>query len=332
MGVVIGKLRGLQQISDAAGFFTICAIDHRGSLQRALNPDNPKAVGYQAMVDFKLDLCRAVVPVASAVLLDPVYGAAPAIAAGVLPGSRGLLVSLEKTGYSGGAEARVSELLPDWGVPKIKRMGASAVKLLVYYRPDVGEAARRKLDLIAGVADECLRADIPLLVEPVSYPVGIEVDDRSLFARRKPELVIETARQITELPIDVLKAEFPVDLNFEDDEGRLLELCRQLGAAARTPWVLLSAGIDFVHFRKQVEIACRAGASGFLAGRALWQEAAGMQPPAARRQFFEEVAAPRLQELSELVHRYGCPWMARPDLAPGGYDAVFEGWYRSYGS
>jgi hypothetical protein len=36
--------------------------------------------------------------------------------------------------------------------------------------------------------------------------------------------------------------------------------------------MLLSAGVDFESFRKQVKIACKAGASGFLAGRALWQE------------------------------------------------------------
>jgi tagatose-1,6-bisphosphate aldolase len=80
---------------------TMCAIDHRGALKRALNEKNPAAVSYQDMVDFKLDLCQAVAPFASAVLLDPEYGAGQAIAAGLLPGPKGLLVSMEKTGYSG---------------------------------------------------------------------------------------------------------------------------------------------------------------------------------------------------------------------------------------
>jgi tagatose-1,6-bisphosphate aldolase len=74
---------------------TMCAIDHRGALKRALNGKNPDKVSYQNVVDFKLDLCQAVAPFASAVLLDPEYGAAQAIAAGLLPGSKGLLVSME---------------------------------------------------------------------------------------------------------------------------------------------------------------------------------------------------------------------------------------------
>jgi tagatose-1,6-bisphosphate aldolase len=95
MVLSIGKLRGLQQVADDNGYLTICAIDHRGALQRAMNEQNPDVVTYQEMVYFKLDLCRAVAPFASAVLLDPVYGAAQAIAAGILPGHIGLLVSME---------------------------------------------------------------------------------------------------------------------------------------------------------------------------------------------------------------------------------------------
>ena len=102
---------------------TMCAIDHRGALKRALNGKSPDKVSYQDIVDFKLDLCHAVAPFASAVLLDPEYGAAQAIAAGLLPGSKGLLVSMEKSGYSGDRAARITELLPGWDVRKAKRRG-----------------------------------------------------------------------------------------------------------------------------------------------------------------------------------------------------------------
>jgi len=87
---------------------TMCAIDHRGALKRALNGESPAAVGYQDIVDFKPDLCRAVAPFASAILLDPEYGAAQAVAAGVLPGTKGFLVSMEKTGYAGNSAARIT--------------------------------------------------------------------------------------------------------------------------------------------------------------------------------------------------------------------------------
>jgi tagatose 1,6-diphosphate aldolase len=330
MNLSIGKLRGLQQVADDNGFLTICAIDHRGALQRAINEKDPDAVTYQDMVDFKLDLCRAVAPYVSAVLLDPVYGAAQAIAAGILPGHIGLLVSLEKTGYSGEKTARITELLPDWSVEKVKRMGASAVKLLVYFRPDLKDIASQQLDLLARVADQCIREDIPLLVEPVSYPVEEVGVSSSKFAEMKPELVIETARQITALPIDVLKAEFPADMDFEQDEKKLLQLCQELDRASRLPWVLLSAGADFKTFKKQVEIACQAGASGFLAGRALWQEGVRIRSREERMKFFNNTAAPRLKELADLVNRYGKPWYAKMGSKTGKFEAVAEDWYQKY--
>jgi len=71
MNISIGKLRGLQQLADSRGIMTMCAIDHRGALKRALNERNPAAASYQDMVEFKLDLCEAVAPFASAILLGP---------------------------------------------------------------------------------------------------------------------------------------------------------------------------------------------------------------------------------------------------------------------
>ena len=119
--LTVGKLRGLQQIANDKGILTVCAIDHRESLRQALNEKNPDSVSYRQMVDFKLDLVSVIAPFASAVLLDPIYGAGQAVASGLLPGQTGLLVSAEKTGYSGDSTARITALLPDWDVKKAKK-------------------------------------------------------------------------------------------------------------------------------------------------------------------------------------------------------------------
>ena len=330
MNISISKLRGLQQLADSKGMMTMCAIDHRGALRRALNKKDPDAVSYQDIVDFKLDLCQTVAPFASAILLDPEYGAGQAIAAGLLPGSKGLLVSMEKTGYAGNSTARITKLLPGWSVKKAKRIGASAVKLLIYFRPDLKDVASKQLDLVARLADQCLEEDIAFLVEPVSYPIEESGASSKKYAEIKPSLVIETARKITALPIDVLKAEFPADIKFEQDEEKLLGLCRELNQASRLPWVLLSAGVDFDSFRKQVKIACEAGASGFLAGRALWQEGAQIRSREERMDFFHNTAAPRLKELAEIADSYGKPWYSRLGAESGKFAPVAEGWYRSY--
>jgi len=124
----IGKIRGLQQISTEDGIFIICAMDHRGSLQTMIEKEQLEEVEYQEIVERKLELCSALAPHASAVLLDPDYGAAQCIAGGVLPGHTGLLVSIEATGYQSDPQGRVTTLLDGWSVEKIKRMGGSAVK------------------------------------------------------------------------------------------------------------------------------------------------------------------------------------------------------------
>jgi len=330
MNISIGKLRGLQQLADSKGMMTMCAIDHRGALKRALNEKNPAAVSCQDIVDFKLDLCQAVAPFASAILLDPEYGAGQAIAAGLLPAAKGLLVSMEKTGYTGDSTARITEVLPGWSVNKAKRMAGSAAKLLIYFRPDLKDVASKQLNLVARLADQCIEEDIAFLVEPVSYPIEEGGASSKKFAEIKPGLVIETARQINALPVDVLKAEFPADIKFEQDEGKLLGLCQELNQASRLPWVLLSAGVDFDSFKKQVEIACKAGASGFLAGRALWQEGAQIRSREERMNFFRNTAAPRLKELAEIADSYGNPWYSRLGTENGKFAPVTEGWYRSY--
>jgi tagatose 1,6-diphosphate aldolase len=326
----IGKIRGLQQISTAGGIFVICAIDHRGSLQSVLEKELSRKIRYPEMVQFKLDLCAMVAPYASAILLDPIYGAAQSIAAGVLPGRTGLLVSMEATGYQDNTEGRVTTLLDGWGIEKIKRMGGSAAKILVYYRPDLAEIARKQLETVRSVAEECIKYDLPFLVEPVSYAVPGDNIDSVQFAAKKPDLVIETARQITALPIDVLKAEFPADLNYEKDKAKILEACRKLDEVSQVPWVLLSAGVDYKMFREQVKIACQAGASGFLGGRAIWQEALQLADREQRVKYLKTTVVDRLKELVEITTRYAVPWYRKFGVKPDALVTVPEGWYKIY--
>ena len=322
--ISIGKIRRLQQLASERGIMAMCALDHRGSLMKMLSAGQSQGAGYQEMVDFKLDLCRVVAPHAAAILLDPIYGAAQAIAAGVIPRTTGLLVSLEESGYSGEAEARVTNLLPEWDVKKIRKMGATAAKLLLYYRPDV-DVASKQLDTVQKLAADCVAEDMPFVVEPVSYRVANKEASPEDFAKVKPKLVVETARQITALPIDVLKAEFPADLEYEKDKARLSDLCHQLNEASQVPWVILSAGVNFELFYQEVELACRAGASGFLAGRALWQEATQIKSREERLNFLETTVVSRLESLTELANACGTPWYAR--LEAGEVD---ENWHRRY--
>ncbi len=328
----LGKLRGLQRLSSADGLLTMCAMDHRGSLAEAICANLTPEACAVAMTGFKLELCEALAPHASAVLLDPLYGAPSCLARGLVPRGAGLLVSLEETGYGGDPTARTTRLLPDWGVAKVKRMGADAAKLLLYYRPDLETLTLQQLELTREVAAQAEAADLPLLVEALSYPIGNEAGRAALFARHKTRLVVQTARDLTQLPLDVLKAEFPVDLRATTDEAALRRACAELDEAAAKPWVILSAGVDYDTFVREVTLACQAGASGYLAGRAIWQEAAGMEDGPARRRFLATTAAARLEELQGIAHRYARPWYKKLGLEPGALAQVPADWYQRYGA
>ena len=329
--LTIGKIRGLQQISTPAGIFIICAMDHRDSLKAMIKKEQlDEDVVYQKIVERKIELCATLAPYASAVLLDPNYGAAQCIAAGVLPGHIGLLVSIEATGYESDQQGRITTLLNGWSIEKIRRMCGSAVKILVYYRPDLAEAASKQLKTIQMVAEECLKYDIPFLVEPKIYPTKGEDSGTPEFAARKPNLVTETAHQITSLPIDVLKAEFPADLKYERDKAKLLQFCHQLNEASQVPWVILSAGVDYDTFRKEVEIACQAGASGFLGGRAIWQEAIHFRDKKERIKFLSTTVADRLKELAEIAAKYAVPWYRKLGIKANELAVIPENWYMNY--
>ncbi|MFC2046853.1 tagatose 1,6-diphosphate aldolase [Chloroflexota bacterium] len=326
----IGKIRGLQQLANPDGIFTICAIDHRDSLRRMIDKEHPGKVSYEEMVEHKLELCSSLAKYASAILLDPIFGAAQCIGSGVLPNSTGVLVSVEASGYSGGSEHRRTKVLDKWNVEKIKRMGASGVKLLVYYRPDLRELASQQLNTISTVATECIKYDIPFLVEPLSYPIGNEIDNPEAFAAAKEQLVLKTARDITALPIDVLKAEFPADLLYRKSKPDLISLCQQLDRSSRVPWVILSAGVEFELFCQQVEIACQSGASGFLGGRAIWQEAMHISNAHERIQYISSVGVDRLKRLIKIANRYAVPWHQKLGVDAKELTPTSEGWYQEY--
>jgi tagatose 1,6-diphosphate aldolase len=328
--LTVGKIRGLQQIADPTGVMAMCAMDHRGSLQRLIDPAAPERVTDQTLIAYKRDLTEMLAPESTAVLLDPLYGAAQSIAAGVLPGNVGLLVSLEESGYDRAAQGRVTTLLPDWSVDKINRMGASAVKILLYYRPDLPENAASQQAVTRRVSEDCRRADLPFLLEPIAYPVDEQDRNPAHFAQRKTDLVIESARQLTQLGIDVLKAEFPADLRFEKNDLRLRAACERLDDASAVPWILLSAGVSFDDFARQVEIACRAGASGFLGGRAIWEEATHLPDASERRRWLGTVGAERMRRLRAIAAKFGRPWWKKWGERVSELVDVPTDWYHRY--
>jgi tagatose-1,6-bisphosphate aldolase len=318
----LGTRRGVAACASARGTFAVLALDHRQNLRKELRPDDPASVTYDEMVEFKRAVVRALAPIATGTLLDPEIGAAQCIADGSLPASAGLLVAIEATGYLGPSTARVSRVLEGWSVEGAKRMGASAAKLLVYYHPEAPNAEAQER-FVADVSAACRAADLALFVEPLSFSL---VDGEPLVGEARRRVVVETARRMTAIGGDILKAEFPYDPSVTD-RARWREACDELDAASAAPWVLLSGGVDDATFEAQVETACHAGASGVLVGRSVWADAARLAP-ADRDAFLAGTGAARLRRLVDLADAAGHPWHERPNRLTALPDPG-DGWYRA---
>lgn len=311
--VSIGKFRGLQQISSKRGTITALALDHRQNLRKA----NPAFMDDAELSRFKLDVTKALAHRATAVLLDPEVSAAQAVASRAIP-NVGLVVAVESTGYTGDATARHAQIIPGWSVEKAKRMGASAIKLLVYYHPD-SPTAKETEDFTAKVAEDCVKHDLALMLEPLSYSLD---ENKKLTSEEKRYIVVETAKRLTPLNVDILKAEFPLGAE-ETDSKVWVEACAEISSASIVPWILLSAAVDYETFLRQVTVACNAGASGIAVGRAVWKEAVTMSSD-ERLNFLRTTAKYRLSRLTSLCHA-----LAKPFTDFYQADAPFD-WYKNY--
>ena len=312
--ITIGKFHGLQKISSKRGTFTCLALDHRQNLRKA----NPAFVNDEELSHFKLDVTKAVAHRATAVLLDPEVSAAQAIAQRAIPSSVGLVVAVESTGYTGDATARHAQIIPGWNVEKAKRMGASAIKLLVYYHPD-SPTAKEIEDFTVKIAEDCKKHDLVLMLEPLSYSLD---ENKNLSSDEKRHVVVETAKRLTPLNVDILKAEFPLDKD-EADESKWMDACKEISSASVVPWILLSAAVEYDLFLRQVTVACNAGASGIAVGRAVWKEAVTMSVD-ERMKFLRTTAKYRISRLTSLCHALARPYTYFYQAA-----APFD-WYKTY--
>lgn len=324
MALTPGKIRGLAATSSVGGIFTILAIDHRDSMRVVLNPAAPAAIPAEALTEVKLWLLRELGDSATAVMLEPEYSAAQAIATRTLRGDTGFLAAVEAQGYLGDPTARQTSLLDGWSVEKAKRLGASGIKLLVLYRPDSAVADGQDAVIRRVVAD-CAQYDIPLFLEPLAYAVepGLTPDSPEFAAKRR-RIVIDTVKRLGALGPEILKVQFPVDTRHEPDRAVWADACAELDEAAPVPWALLSGGDPFELFREQVRVACTAGASGFMVGRALWGEAV-KAPPGERRSLVESVLRPRFAELAAIAGEHGRDWAAKHT-----FPDIDEAWYLGY--
>ena len=285
--------RSISHISAANGRIGIVALDHREDTLGATLEKAGLESDWTAMAQFKVEAARCFSRQASGVLLDAVAGAREAVQSGALSQDCGLLITSEDLGYvedeSGKRSQPIATVTADW----IRGTGGQAMKLLVYARLDRPAAFASQLELSRALAEQCHRSGLPFLLEAQTYPLAGESPGAYAAARIRQHRDIALALAAT--GADILKLEYPWS-----DRQLAARECAQLTGRLNVPWTIFSAGVSFAEFAAQLEVAAGNGCTGFVVGRALWQEAAEL-PTGQRPRWFEEVGQPRLARLMAMI-------------------------------
>lgn len=320
-----GKLWGLRRMADPGGRFKMVAVDQRPPIKNPIREKRGTVEApYEDVAGFKLMLIEELQADSSAMLLDPHFALPRGMA--VLSPAKGLIVTLEDSIFEEAEGGRISSEIDNWSVEKIKRAGGDAVKVLAWYRPDAGPAVRQaQKDFAARVGDACARYDIPYVFELLVYPLPGEANGTTGYiemADKRADLVLESVRAFAEprYGVDLFKVESPVPARDVGPEAsrEVQGLFDEMGRLCGRPWVMLSAGAGMAEFRNILVCAYAAGASGYLAGRAIWAEPFKSFPDwEAIRAGLRAQSLPYMADLNRLTDRAATPWFEHPLFRDG---------------
>lgn len=278
----------LSALQRPSGAFAMVAIDQRESMRAMFLEAGHATVGDEMLVSFKLEAARALSPIASAMLLDQEFAWQPAIATGAVAPDCALIAAVDRFFPSSTEIVGEVEFDQRIDIPALKADGAKALKLLVLWRPD--EDPSKRIRMVEEFVQLCRSHDLLSIIEPVSRAAR-DGSTTDLSAG-----IIQAANELGDRGQDLYKAEVPLYGNGSEDTVR--RECAQLNSKIQSPWVVLSAGVAADRFCKTVEWACKEGASGFLAGRAVWK--ASLQQSNFKPAFIED-AVVRLKRLCDVV-------------------------------
>lgn len=280
----------LSALQRPSGAFAMLAVDQREAMRQMFAAHQNMPVSDQQVSDFKLRATKILTPYASAVLVDRQFAWERVVSEEAAHPHCGLIASADE--FIAGPDEIVGDVIIDeLMVPeRAREQGAVAMKLLVLWRPD--EAPDARVAMVKDFVARCRRAGLISIIEPISRK------PRNNGAFDWNAGVHAAAAELGNLGADLYKAEVP--LKGEGDEKTLRDECARLTKAIVSPWVVLSSGVTQDRFPQAVEWACREGASGFLAGRAVWSGVIGARDI---DQALLSDAVPRLQRLCDVVDR-----------------------------
>ena len=240
------------------------------------------------LTDFKVNAAKILSPYASAILVDQQFCYRQVVEQNAVAKSCAMIVAADE--FIPGNGIPVDSVVIDKKInpQAVKQDGAKALKLLVLWRSD--EDAQQRLDMVKEFIELCHSNGLLSIIEPVVRPPrrGDKFD--------REQAIIDAAKELGDSGADLYKVEMP--LYGKGTQQELLSASQRLNENINMPWVILSSGVDEKLFPRAVSVAMTAGASGFLAGRAVWSSVVGLPDIEL---MLRDVSAPKLQRLGDIV-------------------------------
>jgi sulfofructosephosphate aldolase len=250
------------------GTYAMVAMDQRESL-RTMFREHGHDDSDERVRMFKTAVARELAPHASGFLIEPefVEDVKPLV-------PRGLIMAVDRLQQERGGIVEDTRLDEVDQVPE----GVAALKLLVIWRDD--DRRHERIEMCERFVALAARHRVLSVLEPV--------------VRGGDDEIVEAARELGATRPSLYKCQAP-------REGDVVTICHKVTEVLPVPWVVLSQGVPFDEFPLAVENACKGGARGFLAGRALWTNTLAADDPT---ELLRTQSVTRLAELIEIVDRY----------------------------
>jgi sulfofructosephosphate aldolase len=281
----------LDALARPSGTFLMVAMDQRESLRTMLEEHGHEASD-DRLAAFKVAVTRELSPHASALLVDSEYGWFDRITTENLVAPEcGLIMAVDALDQQPGEIVEDTSLDRDVDVTSAVQRGVVALKLLVLWRDD--DRRQERIEMSRAFAALAREHGVLAVLEPV-----VRVPEQ-----QREEAIVEAARELSPTGCDLYKCQVP--LGGKGAPAEITRWAREVDAATICPWVVLSQGVDPADFPAAVEAACKGGASGMLAGRAVWTATLVDADPT---ELLRTRSVSRLQELGAIVDAHGRPW------------------------
>ena len=286
----------LTALARPSGALAMVAVDQREALRGMFAAHQSTSVLDSQLTQFKVDVARELSPYASALLVDQEFGIDAIIDQKVLKNSCGLIAAADLLVGPPGGAATDTAIDPDVDPIRMSDIGSVGLKFLILWRND--ESPDMRAQLVEDFNKLCQISGLPSIVEIIVKPPR----DTTKGFNREEEIIIAAREAATWKP-DLYKAEVP--FHGEGDLNLVMKNADRISEAIGSPWVVVSNGVKQPFFADAVKACAMGGASGFLAGRAVWADIVSSPDiPKALR----EISIPRLEQLTEIVDTHAKPW------------------------